>query len=72
MARWARCCAALESDFMSLADQLDSGAKYRLFGAYPRRQRSRGTTPRLHAMDLQYHDLRPEKSLFARWACSAW
>ena len=66
MARWGAVLAALESDFMSLADQLDWVAKYRLFGAYRERNGLAWNDARLRAMDLQYHDLRPEKSLFAR------
>ena len=66
MARWGAVLAALESDYMSLADQLDWVAKYRLFGAYRERNGLAWNDARLRAMDLQYHDLRPEKSLFAR------
>ncbi len=66
MARWGAVLAALESDFMSLADQLDWVAKYRLFDAYRERNGLAWNDARLRAMDLQYHDLRPEKSLFAR------
>ena len=66
MARWGAVLAALESDVMSLADQLDWVAKYRLFDAYRERNGLAWNDARLRAMDLQYHDLRPEKSLFAR------
>jgi Pup amidohydrolase len=66
MARWGAVLAALESDFMALADQLDWVAKYRLFDAYRERNGLAWNDARLRAMDLQYHDLRPEKSLFAR------
>ena len=66
LARWGAVLAALESDFMSLADQLDWVAKYRLFDAYRERNGLAWNDARLRAMDLQYHDLRPEKSLFAR------
>jgi Pup amidohydrolase len=66
LARWGAVLTALESDFMSLADQLDWVAKYRLFDAYRERNGLAWNDARLRAMDLQYHDLRPEKSLFAR------
>ncbi len=66
LARWGAVLAALESDVMSLADQLDWVAKYRLFDAYRERNGLAWNDARLRAMDLQYHDLRPEKSLFAR------
>jgi proteasome accessory factor A len=65
LARWGAVLAALESDFMSLADQLDWVAKYRC-SAYRERNGLAWNDARLRAMDLQYHDLRPEKSLFAR------
>jgi proteasome accessory factor A len=51
---------------MSLADQLDWVAKYRLLDGYRERHDLEWSDARLAAMDLQYHDLRPEKSLFAR------
>jgi proteasome accessory factor A len=41
-------------------------AKYRLLDAYRQRDGMDWSDARLAAMDLQYHDLRPEKSLFAR------
>jgi len=66
LTRWGAVLAALESDLMSLADQLDWVAKYRLFDAYRERNGLAWNDARLRAMDLQYHDLRPEKSLFAR------
>jgi proteasome accessory factor PafA2 len=64
--RWEATLTALESDFLSLADQLDWVAKYRLVSAYRERHDLAWDDARLAAMDLQYHDLRPEKSLFTR------
>ena len=64
--RWEAVLAALESDPMSLADQLDWVAKYSLIDAYRERHGLRWDDPRLAAMDLQYHDLRPARSLFQR------
>ena len=55
-----------ESDPMSLADQLDWVAKYRMFGGYRERHGLEWDDTRLRALDLQYHDLRPDKSLFRR------
>ena len=51
---------------MSLVRQLDWVAKYQLIGAYRARHDLAWDDPKLAAMDLQYHDVRPEKSLFAR------
>jgi proteasome accessory factor A len=64
--RWEAVLTALEVDPMSLADQLDWVAKYRLIEGYRERHGLAWDDARLAALDLQYHDLRPEKSLFAR------
>jgi proteasome accessory factor PafA2 len=64
--RWENVLTALESDPMSLATQLDWVAKYRVISGYRERHGLDWDDPKLAAMDLQYHDLRPDKSLFAR------
>ena len=64
--RWEAVLTGLETDPMSLADQLDWVAKYRLIDGYRERHDLAWDDARLAAMDLQYHDLRPAKSLFAR------
>jgi Pup amidohydrolase len=66
LTRWESVLTALETDPMSLADQLDWVAKYRLINGYRERHDLEWDDARLAAMDLQYHDIRPEKSLFAR------
>jgi Pup amidohydrolase len=64
--RWEEVLTGLESDPMSLHDQLDWIAKYRLIAGYREKHGLEWSDARLAAMDLQYHDLRPEKSLAAR------
>ena len=64
--RWEATLSALETDPMSLADQLDWVAKYRVVDGYRQRHGLGWSDPKLAAMDLQYHDVRPERSLFAR------
>ncbi len=64
--RWEAVLSALESDPMSLSKTLDWVAKYRLFSAYVERDGLSWSDPKLAAMDLQYHDVRPDRSLFAR------
>ena len=64
--RWEHVLTALESDFLTLADQLDWVAKYRMFSGYRERHGIDWDDTRLRALDLQYHDLRPDKSLFNR------
>jgi proteasome accessory factor A len=49
-----------------LADQLDWVAKHRLLDGYRERHGLEWDDARLVAMDIQYHDLRPAKSLAAR------
>ena len=63
---WEGVLAALETDPSSLASQLDWVAKHQLLDAYRERHDLTWTSPKLAAMDLQYHDIRPEKSLFSR------
>ncbi|MFP5256773.1 MAG: depupylase/deamidase Dop [Acidimicrobiia bacterium] len=64
--RWEAVLGALETDPGQLADQLDWVAKHRLIDGYRERHGLRWDDARLAAMDLQYHDLRPDRSLAAR------
>jgi proteasome accessory factor A len=64
--RWESVLHGLETDPMSLADQLDWVAKYQLISAYRDRHGLEWGDARLRAMDLQYHDIRPAKSLSER------
>jgi proteasome accessory factor A len=64
--RWEDVLTALESDPMSLADQLDWVAKYRMVDGYRERHGLSWDAPKLSALDLQYHDVRPGRSLYAR------
>ena len=64
--RWEEVLHGLETDPMTLARQLDWVAKLQLIEAYRDRHGLDWGDQRLAALDLQYHDLRPSKSLFAR------
>jgi proteasome accessory factor A len=64
--RWEEVLTALEADRSTLAKQLDWVAKERLFEGYMERHGIGWSDARLRALDLQYHDIRPDKSLFAR------
>ena len=66
MQRWAATLDALRRDPMELASSIDWVAKYRLLDAYRQRHDIEWGDPRLAAMDLQYHDLRPDRSLARR------
>jgi proteasome accessory factor PafA2 len=64
--RWESVLHALETDPMSLATQLDWVAKFQLLSAYRERHGLDWTDTKLRAMDLQYHDIRPARSLSTR------
>ncbi len=64
--RWEQVLAGLEADPMGLARQLDWVAKYRLIQGLAQRHGLRPDDARMAALDLQYHDLRPERSVAAR------
>ncbi len=64
--RWEAVLHGLESDPASLSRQLDWVAKHQMMEAYRERHGCRWDDGRMAALDLQYHDLRPERSLYAR------
>ncbi|MGE0795877.1 MAG: depupylase/deamidase Dop [Acidimicrobiia bacterium] len=66
LARWEAVLTALEADPESLKGQIDWIAKRSLLEAYRERHGLEWGDARLAAMDLQYHDLRPGRSLAAR------
>ncbi|HXN59709.1 MAG TPA: depupylase/deamidase Dop [Acidimicrobiales bacterium] len=66
MEHWEAVLGGLESDPSTLADTLDWVAKRDLLMAYMDRHDCGWKDPRVAALALQYHDLRPEKSVFRR------
>jgi proteasome accessory factor PafA2 len=64
--RWERTLGALESDPALLDGQLDWVTKLQLLGAYAARDGLDWGDPKLSLLDLQYHDVRPERSLYER------
>jgi proteasome accessory factor A len=64
--RWEATLAALERDPALLDGQLDWVTKYELLRAYVERDDLRWDDPKLSLLDLQYHDVRPERSLYER------
>jgi proteasome accessory factor A len=64
--RWEEVLHGLETDPSAVARQVDWAAKLQLIEAYRDRHGIGWDDHRLAALDLQYHDLRPERSLFAR------
>lgn len=64
--KWDFVLNSLQEDPMSLGQHLDWVIKKRLIEAYIERHSFKWTDPRVRMMDLQYHDLRPDKGLYAR------
>ncbi len=64
--RWEAVLHALETDHMSLARQLDWVAKYQMISGYRDRHQLSWNDPKLAALDLQYHDVRPGRSLYEK------
>ena len=64
--RWEAVLTGLETDPMTLSDQLDWVAKYRVLQGYQDRHGVGWDDGRVAAMALQYHDLRPDRSLAHR------
>jgi proteasome accessory factor A len=64
--RWEAILTSLESEPLSLHRELDWVAKFRLLEAYRERGGLERSDPKLHAIDLQYHDVRREKGLYYR------
>lgn len=66
LARWEDVLNRLESDPMSLADQLDWVAKLKLIEQYRTRDGLAWDDAKLQLIDYQYSDIRPEKGLYHR------
>ena len=66
MGHWEAVLEGLESDPTSLADTLDWVAKQKLLLAYQERHDCGWDDPRIAALALQYHDLRPDRSIYQR------
>jgi proteasome accessory factor A len=63
---WEQVLTGLEADPALVADRVDWVAKQRLLDGYRDRHGLRWDDQRLAALSLQYHDLRPERSLSDR------
>lgn len=66
LARWESTLDRLERDPMSCADELDWVAKLKLLQSYRDRDGLDWSDAKLHLVDLQYADVRPEKGLYHR------
>ncbi|WP_107774404.1 depupylase/deamidase Dop [Nocardioides sediminis] len=66
LARWESVLTRLEQDPMLCAGELDWVAKLKLLAQYRDRDGLDWDDAKLHLIDLQYSDIRPEKGLYAR------
>ena len=68
LARWESVLTRLETDPMQCATELDWVAKLTLLEQYRDRDGLEWDDAKLHLIDLQYADIRPEKGLYHRLA----
>ncbi len=66
LARWESVLDRLETDPMSCARELDWVAKLKLLEQYRDRDGLEWDDAKLHLIDLQYADIRPDKGLYQR------
>jgi Pup amidohydrolase len=64
LVRWEEVLEKLERDTRSLVRELDWVAKRHIMESYMDRKGCGWDDPRVRLMDLQYHDIRPDKGLF--------
>mgnify|MGYP003336017030 FL=1 len=64
--RWERVLSALERDPSELDGVLDWVTKLRVLEGFRARDSLAWSDPKLALVDLQYHDVRPERSLYER------
>lgn len=65
LTKWESVLTRLEQDPMQLSRELDWVIKLELIRSYMDKKKCGWDDSRLAMMDLQYHDLRPEKGLYA-------
>jgi proteasome accessory factor A len=64
VSEWGRVLTCLSTDPMQLHQEIDWVMKFYLIRNYMERRGSSWDDPRIAMMDLQYHDIRPEKGLY--------
>ncbi|MFW5697822.1 MAG: proteasome accessory factor PafA2 family protein [Fimbriimonadaceae bacterium] len=62
--QWAAILDGLESDPMALGDRIDWVAKRKIVEMYRESERLEWSDDALHSIDLEYHNIDPQKSLF--------
>ena len=64
LARWTYIIETLADDPMQLEREVDWVIKQRVIQAYMEKNRLSWRDPKVSLMDLQYHDIRPDKGLY--------
>ncbi|MCW2834180.1 MAG: proteasome accessory factor PafA2 [Nocardioides sp.] len=70
LARWESVLTRLEQDPLQCAGELDWVAKLKLLTQYRDRDNLDWNDAKLHLIDLQYSDIRPEKGLYSKLAAA--
>jgi Pup amidohydrolase len=68
LSEWESVLIDLEEDPDRLSDRLDWAIKLRLFSRYHDRDELEWASPKMRALDLQYHDVDPDRGLYQRLA----
>src|SRR5947208_949231 len=66
LARWTDVLTKLESDALQLGRELDWVIKRQLIDNFMNRHRLSWRDPKVSLLDLQYHDIRPDKGVYYR------
>jgi proteasome accessory factor A len=66
LSQWREMLDGVRDNPESVADRVDWVAKLRLVNGFKERHGLHDDDPRLRAIDIQYHDIRPDKSLARR------
>jgi proteasome accessory factor A len=61
---WEHCVSTIEDDPLKLTAEVDWVAKYRLLLNYSEKHHISLGDPRCHLIDLQYHDIDPDKGIY--------
>ena len=64
LARWERVLGQLAEDPLQLDREVDWVIKHKLIKSYMQRHKVDWHHPQVHMLDLQYHDVRPDKGLY--------
>jgi proteasome accessory factor A len=67
---WEEILTDLEKDVMTTSDRLDWTAKLRVLQGYRDRDGLDWDNPKLRLLDLQYHDVNPERGIYYRLAAA--